>query len=78
MKLEDAIKKVEDFSGLCVSSALDIGHSYVFSLTDKTNGDDPDDAPLAIEKGSGEIKSFFPPDHLDELNDAEEILWMKK
>lgn len=73
MTIEEAIAVVEKANeGLKIGSILDIGKAFVFGLVGQ-NGEELDIPPCSVDKETGELETFFPPDHLDELAGAEII-----
>ncbi len=53
-----------------ISSALDVGDEFVISSRDKESGEELDISPIAINKDSGLIRTFFPPMNMDKLKNA--------
>ncbi len=56
-----------------MSTVLDLGHSWVVSAVDKTTEIELDESPVAINKETGEITVFFPPQHREELRNATQV-----
>lgn len=73
MTIKEAVKKAEnEYKGLKVSSALDIGSAFVLGFSGE-NGEAVDISPCAVDKSTGNIVEFFPPEHLAELKKAAKI-----
>lgn len=53
-----------------ISSALDVGDEFVISSQDKESGEELDISPIAINKESGSMRTFFPPMNMDKLRNA--------
>lgn len=72
----DVNKAIEIFyksvKGEYIGHIFDVGHSFIVSSVDE-DGEAFDSDPLAINKKTGEITAYFPPDHWDELENAKEI-----
>ena len=56
-----------------VDSIFDIGTSWVIGLRDAVTKEVPDVPPFQVFKEDGKVDVFFPPDHLEELENAIEV-----
>lgn len=73
MTIKEAIKKAEnEYKGLKVCNALELENSFVLGFCG-ANNEPVDISPCSVDKGSGKISEFFPPEHLAELENAKEI-----
>ena len=68
----EAIKIFKSIEHEYVGTIFDVGHSFIISSVDE-NGDDMYLNPVAINKETGELTEYFPPDHWDEFENAIEI-----
>lgn len=60
----------KQYPNYAISSALDVGNEFVISSRDKESGEELDISPIAINKGSGTMRLFFPPMNMDKLRNA--------
>ena len=67
--IEKANKAVK---GCVVSSAVDVGDRWVFGFKG-TNGEEVDFSPISVTKENGEIEEYFPPHHIEELENGIEV-----
>lgn len=73
MTIKEAIKKAEsEYKGLTVCNALELDNRFVLSFCG-ANLEPVDVSPCSVDKRSGKIEDFFPPEHLAELENAKEI-----
>lgn len=71
MTVSEAREKVEKIfksSGLNIGSILDDGKYFVFGYAEEV-----DVAPFGVDKSTGEVIDYFPPDHYDDFIKAKEI-----
>lgn len=68
----EAIELFRAYTHEFVGGILDVGHSFVISSVGE-NGEEIYDSPIAVNKITREITTYFPPDHWDELDNAIEI-----
>lgn len=71
MTLADAKKKAEEHfkeSGLNIGSIMDDGKYFIFGYDEEV-----DISPLGVNKNTGEVIEYFPPDHMDDFANAIEI-----
>lgn len=58
---------------LKISTAYDIGRGWYFGFVSIKTGEVPDISPIFVSKETGEISTFFPPDHIDEYLKAVKV-----
>lgn len=71
MTVKDATRLIKEKYGH-FNNILDIGDAWVFSICGDS-GEELDMPPIAVNKKTGGASTFFPPDHLNELQNAVEI-----
>ena len=73
MTVKEAIKKAEnEYKGLKVCNALETEKAFILGFCGENN-EAVDISPCSVDKATGEIDVFFPPEHLKELEKATEI-----
>lgn len=73
MNMEKACERVlEKMPDMRINSILQLDSGWVFSFCN-AQGQGAIISPMLVKKETGEITDFFPPDHLDELEDAVEL-----
>lgn len=67
--IEQAKKAALDFmgAGLEISEASELPDKWVFSFRNAETKEEPDIAPVFVNKENGVAAEFFPPEHLAEL-----------
>ncbi len=71
MTVKDAIKQYyEKYPSRKISKLFDIGNAWVISAVKKDNNAMLLISPISIDKMTGEMKVFFPPDHRGEIKNA--------
>lgn len=71
MTIKDAIKLYyEKYPDLKISKIFDIGNAWVVSAASKNTNEILLISPTSIDKITGEMKVFFPPDHRGEFDNA--------
>lgn len=71
MTLAEAKQKVEGHfkeMGLNIGSIMDDGKYFIFGYDEEV-----DISPVGVNKGTGEVIEYFPPDHMDDFAKAAEI-----
>ncbi len=63
-KAQEAVSEM----GLNIGSALDDGKYYIFGYEEEA-----DIPPVGIDKATGEVIFYHPPDHLDDYLNAKEV-----
>ena len=72
--LEQAIKLYyEAYPTRLIDNALDVGDEWVFSACDRETGLEIDASPIAVNKDSGALRVFFPPNNVHKLAGAKHI-----
>ncbi len=71
MTIKEAIKQYkEKYPYQNISEIFDIGSAWLVSAADKDTNEILLIPPISIDKITGEMKDFFPPDHEDEFDNA--------
>ncbi len=66
-KAIDIVLKCE--KGVKIDSVLDLGDVYVISVIGE-DGYEIDDPPFAVDKNTGEVTVYFPPEYIETLKNA--------
>ena len=69
--VRDARKKAEDSikgTGLQLGGAMDDGEYFIFGYKGE-----PDIPPVGVVKETGEVETYFPPDHIDAFMEAVKV-----
>lgn len=73
MTAKEAIKQAEnEYKGLKVCNALETEKAFILGFCGENN-EPLDISPCSVDKKTGKIDTFFPPEHLKELEKAKEI-----
>lgn len=67
--IKNARKKAEEYaSGMKLEKALDDGEYFIFSYDEEV-----DEPPVCVNKETGEVDDYFPPDHMEAFLNAKEV-----
>ena len=69
--LEEAKKKVEQVlnnTDLHIGEIMDDGQYFIFGYVEEV-----DISPIGVDKNTGEVANYFPPDHLQAYMNAVEV-----
>lgn len=64
----EKVEKTLEKSGLNIGSILDDGQYFIFGYAEEV-----DISPLGVDKDTGEVIEYFPPDHFEKFQNAKEV-----